>query len=54
MNSVEAHVLGLIKELNACISRGNKLKILKGPSWVMFIVDIDFRDNHKKVLKIAR
>lgn len=53
MNSVEAYVLGLRKEVNACLG-GNNLKILKGPSWVMFIVDSDFRDNHKKVIKIAR
>lgn len=37
----------------ACLG-GNKLKILKGPYWVMFIVDSDFRDKHKKVLMIAR
>lgn len=54
MNSMEVHVLVLIKELNAFMSRGNKSKILKGPSRVMYIVDSDFRDNHKKVLQISR
>lgn len=33
---------------------GNKFKIVKGTSRVMFIVDSDFRDNHRKMLKISR
>lgn len=32
---------------------GNKLKIVKGTSTVMFIVDSNFRDNYRKVLKTS-